>query len=77
SSLAAPRVDNFYHPPEWTPKQGSLNKFYGQHALRERARQTDQGILMKLSISFGNSLEPVLQQLEVDDSSWLLALTLL
>lgn len=46
SSLAAARADNFYYPPEWTPKQGSLNKFNGQHALRERARKLDQGILI-------------------------------
>lgn len=26
--------------------QGSLNKFHGQHALRERARKIDQGILI-------------------------------
>ncbi|KAJ0038305.1 coiled-coil domain-containing protein 130-like [Pistacia vera] len=46
SSLAAARADNFYYPPEWTPNQGSLNKFHGQHALRERARKIDQGILV-------------------------------
>ncbi|XP_008780942.1 coiled-coil domain-containing protein 130-like [Phoenix dactylifera] len=46
SSLAAARADNFYYPPEWTPKQGSLNKFRGQHPLRERARKIDQGILI-------------------------------
>lgn len=46
SSLAAARADNFYYPPEWTPQQGSLNKFHGQHALRERARKLDQGILI-------------------------------
>ncbi|KAF5751954.1 hypothetical protein HS088_TW02G00973 [Tripterygium wilfordii] len=46
SSLAAARADNFYYPPEWTPDQGSLNKFHGQHALRERARKIDQGILI-------------------------------
>ncbi|KAL3510865.1 hypothetical protein ACH5RR_030266 [Cinchona calisaya] len=46
SSLAAARADNFYYPPEWTPKKGSLNKFHGQHALRERARKLDQGILI-------------------------------
>ncbi|WCJ21280.1 hypothetical protein M5689_003446 [Euphorbia peplus] len=46
SSLAAARADNFYYPPEWTPQQGSLNKFHGQHALRERARKIDQGILI-------------------------------
>lgn len=46
SSLAAARADNFYYPPEWDPSQGGLNKFHGQHALRERARKIDQGILV-------------------------------
>ncbi|WOL09352.1 Coiled-coil domain-containing protein [Canna indica] len=46
SSLAAARADNFYYPPEWDPKKGSLNKFQGQHPLRERARKLDQGILI-------------------------------
>ncbi|CAN1314381.1 Probable splicing factor YJU2B [Linum perenne] len=46
STLAAARADNFYYPPEWTPKKGSLNKFNGQHALRERAKKIDQGILV-------------------------------
>ncbi|KMZ71980.1 putative Coiled-coil domain-containing protein [Zostera marina] len=46
SSLAAARADNFYYPPEWSPKKGGLNKFNGQHALRERARKLDQGILI-------------------------------
>ncbi|KAJ8760598.1 hypothetical protein K2173_015265 [Erythroxylum novogranatense] len=46
SSLAAARADNFYYPPEWSPKKGGLNKFHGQHALRERARKIDQGILI-------------------------------
>ncbi|CAI0458950.1 unnamed protein product [Linum tenue] len=46
STLAAARADNFYYPPEWSPKKGSLNKFNGQHALRERARKIDQGILI-------------------------------
>nr|AFK33797.1 unknown [Lotus japonicus] len=46
SSLAAARADNFYYPPEWDPSQGSLNNFHGQHALRERARKLDQGILI-------------------------------
>lgn len=46
STLAAARADNFYYPPEWTPDQGSLNKFQGQHPLRERARKIDQGILV-------------------------------
>jgi len=33
SSLAAARADNFYYPPDWTPKQGGLNKY---HKVRER-----------------------------------------
>ncbi|XP_071693814.1 uncharacterized protein [Rutidosis leptorrhynchoides] len=46
STLAAARADNFYYPPEWEPKKGGLNKFHGQHALRERAKKIDQGILV-------------------------------
>mgnify|MGYP001797697538 CR=1 FL=1 len=42
SSLAAARADNFYFPPEWSPSKGGLNKFQGQHALRERAKKIDQ-----------------------------------
>ena len=32
--------------------QGGLNKFHGQHALRERARKLDQGILIIRFIFF-------------------------
>ncbi|CAI5504578.1 unnamed protein product [Closterium sp. Naga37s-1] len=46
STLAAARADNFYYPPEWTPEQGSLNKFQGQHPLRERAKKLGDGILV-------------------------------
>lgn len=47
SSLAAARADNFYYPPSFDPnKHKSLNKFNGQHALRERAKKIDQGILV-------------------------------
>ncbi|KAL8125309.1 hypothetical protein AgCh_012845 [Apium graveolens] len=46
STLATARGDNFYYPPEWTPDQGYLNKFNGQHAFRERAMKLDQGILI-------------------------------
>jgi coiled-coil domain-containing protein 130 len=46
SSLAAARADNFYYPPEWTPKQGSLNKFQKSHPLGKRAAKIDQGILV-------------------------------
>ncbi|GAB6032754.1 hypothetical protein CHUAL_011622 [Chamberlinius hualienensis] len=37
---------NKYYPPDYDPKKGSLNKFKGTHALRERARKLDQGILI-------------------------------
>eukprot|EP01025_Chloroclados_australasicus_P052353 TRINITY_DN6100_c1_g1_i2.p2 TRINITY_DN6100_c1_g1~~TRINITY_DN6100_c1_g1_i2.p2 ORF type:complete len:281 (-),score=18.16 TRINITY_DN6100_c1_g1_i2:982-1824(-) len=46
SSLAAAKADNFYYPPEWDPKKGSINKFQGQHPLRERAKRIDEGILI-------------------------------
>lgn len=47
SSLAAARADNFYYPPGFDPnKHKSLNKYNGQHPLRERARKIDQGILV-------------------------------
>lgn len=46
STLAAARADNFYFPPEWDPKKGSMNKQQGQHPLRERAKKIDQGILV-------------------------------
>ncbi|KAL0484806.1 coiled-coil domain-containing protein [Acrasis kona] len=36
-----------YYPPEWEPKKGSINKFRGVHALRERARKFEtEGILI-------------------------------
>eukprot|EP01026_Neomeris_dumetosa_P043846 TRINITY_DN3683_c0_g2_i2.p1 TRINITY_DN3683_c0_g2~~TRINITY_DN3683_c0_g2_i2.p1 ORF type:complete len:321 (-),score=24.88 TRINITY_DN3683_c0_g2_i2:532-1365(-) len=46
SSLAAAKADNFYYPPEWDPKKGSINKQQGQHPLRERAKRIDEGILV-------------------------------
>jgi coiled-coil domain-containing protein 130 len=46
SSLAAARADNFYYPPEWTPAQGSINKFQKSHPLGKRAAKIDQGILV-------------------------------
>jgi hypothetical protein len=35
SSLAAARADNFYYPPDFDPKKGSLNKVsrYPSHLL--------------------------------------------
>lgn len=37
---------NMYYPPDYDPKYGGLNKFQGTHALRERAKKLDQGILI-------------------------------
>lgn len=38
---------NKYMPPDFDPqKHGSINKYRGQHPLRERARKLDQGILI-------------------------------
>jgi len=38
---------NFYYPPDFDPKvHGSLNGYHGVHALRERARKMDRGILI-------------------------------
>jgi len=44
--MAERKAVNKYYPPEWTPAHGSINKFRGQHPLRERARKLDQGILV-------------------------------
>ena len=37
---------NKYYPPDYDPKVGGLNKYHGTHALRERARKLDKGILI-------------------------------
>ncbi|KAM0750955.1 DUF572-domain-containing protein [Meredithblackwellia eburnea MCA 4105] len=37
---------NKYYPPDWEPDRGSLNKFHGKHALGDRARKLDKGILI-------------------------------
>lgn len=37
---------NKYYPPDWTPAHGSLDRYHGQHPLRERARKLSQGILI-------------------------------
>ena len=37
---------NFYYPPDYDPKKGSLNKWQGTHALRERANKLHLGILI-------------------------------
>ena len=43
---------NFYYPPDFDPKKhGSLNGYHGVHALRERARKLDRGILIIRSVT--------------------------
>ncbi|KAF9007654.1 DUF572-domain-containing protein [Cyathus striatus] len=37
---------NKYYPPDYDPSQGGLNKLRGKHALGDRARKLDQGILI-------------------------------
>ncbi|PRD34508.1 UNVERIFIED_CONTAM: Coiled-coil domain-containing protein [Trichonephila clavipes] len=44
--MAERKAVNKYYPPEWTPDKGSINKFKGTHALRERARKLHMGILI-------------------------------
>ena len=37
---------NKYYPPDWDPSKGSVNKHFGQHPLRDRAKKLGQGILV-------------------------------
>lgn len=37
---------NKYYPPDWDPSKGGLNKYRGTHALGDRARKLDKGILI-------------------------------
>ena len=37
---------NKYYPPDWRPEMGSINKYHGTHALRERANKLHLGILV-------------------------------
>jgi len=37
---------NKYYPPDYDPSQASLNKVRGKHALGDRARKIDKGILI-------------------------------
>ncbi|KAK2463471.1 hypothetical protein APHAL10511_004557 [Amanita phalloides] len=37
---------NKYYPPDYDPSHGSLNKYRGKHALGDRARKLDQGVLI-------------------------------
>uniref|UniRef100_A0A1E1XCT5 Putative zinc finger protein n=1 Tax=Amblyomma aureolatum TaxID=187763 RepID=A0A1E1XCT5_9ACAR len=44
--MAERKAVNKYYPPEWTPSQGSINKFRKSHPLRDRARKLHLGILV-------------------------------
>lgn len=44
--MAERKAVNKYYPPEWTPNQGSINKFRNSHPLRDRARKLHMGILV-------------------------------
>ncbi|KAI9256243.1 CWC16 protein [Sporodiniella umbellata] len=37
---------NKYYPPDWTPEKGSINSYQGKHALGDRARKLNEGILI-------------------------------
>eukprot|EP00397_Hematodinium_sp_SG-2012_P027258 GEMP01028630.1.p1 GENE.GEMP01028630.1~~GEMP01028630.1.p1 ORF type:complete len:294 (+),score=60.55 GEMP01028630.1:162-1043(+) len=50
-SLKATNADSFYYPPEWTPKQGTLDKFQRkkgfEHALgKSRTKNLHKGVLV-------------------------------
>ena len=44
--MADRKAVNKYYPPDWEPKHGSINKYRGQHPLRERAKKISEGILV-------------------------------
>jgi len=44
--MAERKAVNKYYPPEWTPDQGSINKFRNSHPLRDRAKKLGDGIMV-------------------------------
>jgi coiled-coil domain-containing protein 130 len=44
--MAERRAVNKWYPPDWNPSMGSVNQYWGQHPLRERARKLKEGILI-------------------------------
>nr|CAG4644298.1 EOG090X0DK6 [Lepidurus arcticus] len=44
--MAERKSVNKYYPPDWRPEMGSVNKYHGTHALRERANKLHLGILI-------------------------------
>jgi coiled-coil domain-containing protein 130 len=44
--MAERRATNKWYPPDWDPSMGSVNQYWGQHPLRERAKKLKEGILV-------------------------------
>jgi coiled-coil domain-containing protein 130 len=52
SSLAAAKADNFYFPEDFDPQRHrTLNRYHGQHALRDRAR-ADGALVVRFEVPF-------------------------